>query len=160
MYYKAILALISLLCLFLTDLKQHHGVHGGSLIKLRSLAYSGEFSPREADCIEYAEKYLEYLLLKNSFHYRTKITEKYRTILELDESSGAETTESSRRNYELSLKKLVSLSKEMEVQLDEANKLFEFLLICFRFFGEKYSPNYIFTSNKKTLKHLDFVGAQ
>lgn len=110
-----------------------------------------------SDCRKYAERYLDFLLLKNKFYYRVNVTSKYEKILSAE--SNTEARKSIEKNFRRSVHQMTLLSRELESLLDDSVILFNLLLECVKLYGSNYSPNVIFNNNAANLKHLNKVGS-
>lgn len=155
MNIRVFLGGLCLLCLLVTNPRRGSDfeIGSGSLVKVRSSEGSSRPNLRKYDCKKYASRYLDYLILKNSFYYRVRMTTKYDSILSAE--TDPKIRESLERRYRSSLNMMVSLSREVDSLLDESRELFDKLLECRRLFGEEYSPENIFQKNKSELKSLD-----
>lgn len=147
--------LFVILCL-INSCKSSETIHI-SLLSIRSSTESNRSGLTKHQCEAFAREYLDFLLLKNSFFYRVKLTSKYQDSL-LSETD-PDLTKSAQARYNNSLEKMIQLSKEVESMLENAKKLFEILIKCLTIYGQEFSPEKIFNNNKDLLKHLSSVDA-
>lgn len=143
-----------LVIIYLSVSNKNHEVLHTSLANIQSSKKKGK-KPSKFDCEKAASEYLEYLLLKNGLMFRLGLTEKYGRLLE-SETNG-DLSSLYKRKYDRSLKKMSSIAQKVESRHGRARDLFDLLLECLILFGEKYSPGYIFTSNKDALRYLESV---
>ncbi|KAH8582227.1 uncharacterized protein ELE39_003548 [Cryptosporidium sp. chipmunk genotype I] len=143
---------LCLLVICLYDPRINYRIQHTSLANIRSSMKIKKTRSTRHECEQFAERYLNYLLLKNGLMFRAGLTVRYSNLLSSETNSGL--VPFHQRKYEKSLKKLSEIATKVESKLEEAESLFELLLDCFREFGEKYSPDFIFRENKDVLRYL------
>ncbi|OII73442.1 uncharacterized protein cubi_02654 [Cryptosporidium ubiquitum] len=152
-FVKLFSGLFLVICLI--NLNENVLIQHTSLLSIRSSTKSNKHKPTKLQCEEYAQQYLDYLILKDRFFFRVKMTDKYRSVLSSESDSNL--AETAQQRFDSSFEKMVSLSKEIESMLEEVRKLFELLMKCLTVYGEFYSPEKIFQRNNSMLKYLNSV---